>query len=115
MSNNAKLDEYLRQPFAVGPNGKSYLAVMQQQEALPAAYMLLATQALDKSFLRFDGGASGMALMEKIGMLDYMGEATDGYRGVVSSGGTRQTAPDGRIDPMVCDILAGSRHGTLAW
>lgn len=58
-----------------------------------------------------------MGLADKVAMLDFFSEAFRGYQGMIWSGATRQTTPDGQIDPMVTEIpgvIAAGNPGCVA-
>lgn len=84
--------------------GETTLLVMDAKDGLPAAFALMATRAAHRVALRLGGGCKGMNAADKTTMLEYFDVAFRGYRGLVWSGGTRQLASDGSLDPMVTDV-----------
>lgn len=61
-------------------------------------------RGLPPNMLRVAGGCSGMSEDVRVQALDYLVEGLQGYRGLLSCGGTR-TVEDGRIKLMITDIL----------
>lgn len=109
----------LARPFAVTtPEGQTTLLVMDaKRDGLPAAFALMGTRASRKVALRISGGCKGMGPEDKGQMLEMFREAFQGYDGLVWSGGTRQIASDGTVDPMVTDlpgVIAVDNPGCVA-
>ncbi len=95
----------LSQPYLVtAPGGQTKLLVMDRGEALPTGFALMASNVAHKVALRISGGCKGMGLSDKVAMLDFFRLGFRGYRGMIWSGCTRLTSPDGQLDPMVTDV-----------
>jgi len=90
---------------------------MNANDGLPAAFALMGTRAHDKVAIRLAGGCKGMGPDDKRQMLTFFDEAFRGYGGVIWSGGTRQVAENGQIDPMITDVpgvVAAANPGCVA-
>jgi hypothetical protein len=92
----------LESPYTV-QKGVMPVIVQENSMGLSAAFALMGTRAEEKVAIRITGGCSGMSLADKEDMLRYFSEALPGYKGVLSSGGTRNVK-DGKVDPMVTDV-----------
>jgi hypothetical protein len=98
------------------------LRVVSAVEELYDFYALLMSYVrrrhLPPNMLRVAGGCSGMHEDTGIVALDYLVDGLQEYRGLLSSGGTRE-AKDGRVRLMITDVLqlmveqAGDRVVTL--
>lgn len=94
-----------QKPWQVtAPGGVTRLLVMDRGEPFPTSFALIATTVPDRVAIRIAGGCKNMGPGDKEEMLAYFGKAFAGYRGMVWSGGTRQTDRDGNLDPMVTDV-----------
>lgn len=104
-------------PYRVtAPNGKVHLVVMDAKDNLPAAFALMGTRAENKVAIRILGGCKGMSADDKIAMMDFFTRALQGFKGLIWSGGTRQTS-NGETDPMVTDVpgvIAENNPGCVA-
>lgn len=105
-------------PYRVSvPDGRVNLVVMNATDGLPAAFALLGTRVKHKVAIRLAGGCKGMNAQDKEEMISFLADEFRGYRGLIGSGGTRQTDADGLVDPMITDVpgvIASENPGCVA-
>lgn len=96
-------------PFAVPQTlGHVPFRVVGAVEELFEFFALLMCQVqkrgLPANMLRVAGGCQDMSDEVRASVLNYLVQGLSGYRGLISSGGTRETQ-DGRVKLMITDIL----------
>jgi len=107
MANNALDQLDPTHPYRVPSHiGKVRLVVVGNKDKLPMALKGVVANAPGKLSLRIVGGCSGMEASDREMMLEWFVRNLVGFRGLVSSGATREVDSSGRLDPMVTEVPA---------
>jgi hypothetical protein len=104
----------MHRPFAVPAHLDNVVVlVAHSEQQVSGSVGAFATRSPAPFGLRVSGGAWGMGPKDKLKMLEYFVEGLRDFKGLVSSGATRDVTEGGLIDPMVTDVPAAllSKYG----